>query len=112
MPLLAHRDDLYNLTGAEAFCRMYGMDYDPSPQPDRFIEAGEVIEFGNSKLEILFTPGHSAGHVSFFHRESKQIFSGDVLFYDSIGRTRTSPAATMPSSSRPSAPNSSPSATK
>lgn len=87
VPLLAHRDDLYNLKGAEAFARMYGLSYDPSPEPDRLIQEGEVIEFGQSKLEVLFTPGHSAGHVSFFHRESRQIFSGDVLFYDSIGRT-------------------------
>lgn len=87
VPLLAHRDDLYNLTGADAFSRMYGLNYDPSPQPDQLIEEGQVIEFGITKFEVLFTPGHSAGHVSFFHRESKQIFSGDVLFHDSIGRT-------------------------
>jgi hydroxyacylglutathione hydrolase len=86
VPLVAHKDDLYNLVGAEAFARMYNLSIDPSPQPDLFVEEGDVVEFGNTKLEVLFTPGHSAGHVSFFHRESKQVFSGDVLFFDSVGR--------------------------
>lgn len=87
VPLIAHRDDLYNLEGAEAFARMYSLPFDPSPQPTQFVEEGDVIEFGNTKLEVLFTPGHCKGHVSFFHREGRQVFSGDVLFRDSIGRT-------------------------
>lgn len=86
VPLVAHKDDLYNLVGAEAFARMYGLSIDPSPEPDRFIEEGDVIHFGNTELEVLFTPGHSKGHVSFFHRDSQQVWSGDVLFKDSVGR--------------------------
>jgi hydroxyacylglutathione hydrolase len=86
VPLLAHEEDLYNLVGAEPFARMYGLHIDASPQPDRFIVEGEVISFGNTELEVIFTPGHSKGHVSFFHRASKQVFSGDVLFHDSVGR--------------------------
>lgn len=86
VPLVAHKDDLYNLVGAEAFARMYNLSIDPSPEPDEFIVEGDVVRFGNTELEVLFTPGHSKGHVSFFHRESKQVFSGDVLFYDSVGR--------------------------
>ncbi|MEO1448669.1 MAG: MBL fold metallo-hydrolase, partial [Bacteroidota bacterium] len=38
-------------------------------------------------LQVWYTPGHSAGHVSFFHAESNNLFSGDVLFQGSIGRT-------------------------
>jgi hydroxyacylglutathione hydrolase len=86
VPLLAHQDDLYNLTGAEAFARMYGLNITPSPQPDRYLQAGETVTFGETDFEVLFTPGHSRGHVSFFHRASKQVFSGDVLFHDSVGR--------------------------
>jgi hydroxyacylglutathione hydrolase len=86
VPLVAHKDDLYNLTGAEAFARMYGLNITPSPEPDRYIQGGETIQFGETEFEILFTPGHSRGHVSFFHRASQQVFSGDVLFYDSVGR--------------------------
>jgi hydroxyacylglutathione hydrolase len=86
VPLVAHADDLYNIAGAEAFARMYGLSIDPSPEPDRYIVEGDTITFGESSLEVLFTPGHSKGHVSFFHRESRQVFSGDVLFHDSVGR--------------------------
>jgi hydroxyacylglutathione hydrolase len=35
----------------------------------------------------MFTPGHSPGSFSYLHRESKNLFSGDVLFMQSIGRT-------------------------
>jgi hydroxyacylglutathione hydrolase len=86
VPLLAHKEDLYNLVGAEAFARMWGLSIDPSPEPDRFIEEGDVVKFGTTELEVIFTPGHCKGHVSFFHRPSQQVFSGDVLFKDSVGR--------------------------
>lgn len=86
VPLLAHRDDLYNLVGAEAFARMWGLSIEPSPEPDHFIEEGDTLHFGTTELEVIFTPGHSRGHVAFFHRESQQVFSGDVLFRDSVGR--------------------------
>ena len=86
VPLIAHKDDLYNLTGSEAFARMYSLDFESSPQPDQLIEEGETVTFGNSSFEVIFTPGHSAGHVSFFHRPTKEVFSGDVLFHDSVGR--------------------------
>ena len=45
------------------------------------------MKFGNTTLEVLFTPGHSPGHVTFFHKESKQALVGDVIFNGSIGRT-------------------------
>ncbi len=86
VPLVAHRDDLYNIVGAEAFARMYGLSIDPSPEPDVFVVEGDIVTFGASQFEVLFTPGHSKGHVAFFHRESRQVFSGDVLFHDSVGR--------------------------
>jgi hydroxyacylglutathione hydrolase len=87
VPLVAHRDDLFNIAGADAFARMYGLHIDTSPEPTDFVQEGDVVTFGNTTLEVLFTPGHTKGHVVFFHRESEQVFSGDVLFKDSVGRT-------------------------
>jgi glyoxylase-like metal-dependent hydrolase (beta-lactamase superfamily II) len=87
VPLLAHADDLYNLAGAELYARATGLHFDPSPQPDRLIKEGEVLRFGNTELEVLFVPGHSAGHVAFYSRATHTLFSGDVLFQGSIGRT-------------------------
>jgi len=87
IPFLTHRLVIPELEATQAYGSMFGFTPAPSPHPDQLLEEGDVIELGNEKLEVLFTPGHSAGHISFFHRESKQLFSGDVLFQMSIGRT-------------------------
>lgn len=68
-------------------CNLYNLKADPSPQPSIFLDEGDIIKFGHSSLEILFTPGHSPGSITFFHREQKFIIAGDVLFYGSIGRS-------------------------
>ncbi len=43
--------------------------------------------FGNTVFSVLFLPGHSPGHIGFYHAESKSLLSGDVLFQRSVGRT-------------------------
>jgi len=53
----------------------------------KFVEEGEQIALGEDKLQVLFTPGHSPGHVSYYSSENKFILSGDVLFEGSVGRT-------------------------
>jgi len=88
IPLEIHEGELPVLEAVPQVCMMYGVPYsDPSPMPERFIEAGDVIEFGNSKLTAIFTPGHSPASLSFYDEKSKQLIAGDVLFYQSIGRT-------------------------
>lgn len=83
-----HRGELPVLEAVPQVCMMYGLPPAvPSPAPSRFIEEGEVIEFGNTQLEVLFTPGHSPASISFYCRESGFVIAGDVLFYGSIGRT-------------------------
>jgi glyoxylase-like metal-dependent hydrolase (beta-lactamase superfamily II) len=56
-------------------------------EPDRWLEDGDTVRFGAQEMEVYFTPGHTPGHVIFFHRPSKLAFVGDVLFNGSIGRT-------------------------
>lgn len=70
-----------------ATCGLYGLNCDPSPPASKFLDEGDVIEFGNSSLEIVFTPGHSPGSITFYNKEQKFMIAGDVLFYGSIGRT-------------------------
>lgn len=82
-----HQLDLPILKLQQQSSMMYGLPFEPSPMPEKFIEEGDIISFGNTKLEVLFTPGHAPGHVVFYHRGSSVIISGDVLFYNSIGRT-------------------------
>lgn len=83
-----HRGELPVLEAVPQICMMYGLPpAAPSPSPSRFIEEGDVIEFGETRLEVLFTPGHSPASISFYCRESGFVIAGDVLFYGSIGRT-------------------------
>lgn len=56
-------------------------------EPDRWLGHGATVSFGEQTLEVLHCPGHTPGHVVFFHREERLAFSGDVLFRGSIGRT-------------------------
>lgn len=88
LPLEIHRGELPVLAIVEKVAEMYGIPYpDPSPQPGRFIEPGELITFGDTTLKALFTPGHSPASVSFYCEASSFVIAGDVLFYGSIGRT-------------------------
>jgi hydroxyacylglutathione hydrolase len=70
-----------------ATCGLYGMNCDLSPPAGNYLEEGDVVRFGNSSLEIVFTPGHSPGSIAFYNKEQKFMIAGDVLFYGSIGRT-------------------------
>ncbi len=87
LKLEINKHDLPVLDAFEKSAALYGMNYDPSPQPSVYLEEGDIISFGNSRLEILFTPGHSPGSITFYNREQKFMIAGDVLFYGSIGRT-------------------------
>jgi hydroxyacylglutathione hydrolase len=51
------------------------------------LKEGDIILLGEDKLTVLFTPGHSPGHIGFYCEAQKFIIGGDVLFKDSIGRT-------------------------
>jgi len=66
---------------------MYNVPFEPSPMPARYMEEGEKIILGTCELEVLLTPGHSPGSVSFYCAQEQFVIAGDVLFYQSIGRT-------------------------
>ncbi len=87
-PFCLHRDDLLLLqVMPQTTFLIVGKNVPPAPRPDRFVEDGEVIEIGAIRLEVLLTPGHTPGHVSYVLREHRIVFSGDCLFAGSIGRT-------------------------
>jgi hydroxyacylglutathione hydrolase len=87
LKLEINRKDQPVLDAFMATAKLYGMNAEPSPQPSVFLEEGDLIKFGNSALEIAFTPGHSPGSITFFSRNDKFMIAGDVLFFGSIGRT-------------------------
>lgn len=82
-----HKDDLLILQNAGFAARNYGLNIIPSPKPEKFLEEGDFVEFGNSKLAILHCPGHSPGSIVFYNSDEKLAIGGDVLFQGSIGRT-------------------------
>jgi glyoxylase-like metal-dependent hydrolase (beta-lactamase superfamily II) len=65
----------------------FGYDLKPVPVPARYLSESDRIRFGNSVLEVFYTPGHADGSVCFYSREQGFVITGDVLFRDTIGRT-------------------------
>jgi hydroxyacylglutathione hydrolase len=53
---------------------------------DHTVSGGETLELAGLSFEVIFTPGHSPGHVTYAVRDSSALFSGDVLFQGSVGR--------------------------
>ena len=86
-PLLMHKDDLPLVNMAAEQAGMFGISFPQPPQPDKFIDENDKIEFANTKLKIILIPGHSPGSVCFIDENEKIIFSGDTVFKNSIGRT-------------------------
>lgn len=87
LKLEAHRNEIPVLDAFLRSAAMYGLNAEPSPEISTFLAEGDIIQFGNSSLEILFTPGHSPGSITFFNRDQQLMISGDVLFYGSVGRS-------------------------
>jgi glyoxylase-like metal-dependent hydrolase (beta-lactamase superfamily II) len=88
LPLGIHRLELPVLDRFEDICRMYGIpDVEPSISPGYFIEEGSEIRFGNTCFEVLLAPGHSPGSIIYYCREEGFVIGGDVLFFESIGRS-------------------------
>jgi hydroxyacylglutathione hydrolase len=58
-----------------------------SYEAEHTVEGGERLELAGFAIDVLFTPGHSSGHVTFSIPDEEAVFSGDVLFQGSVGRT-------------------------
>lgn len=84
-----HKEDQFWIDGIEDQKQRFGgyFSYAKKFTPSRFLEQGDIVSFGNIDMDVYFCPGHTPGHVVFFHRESKIAQVGDVLFSGSIGRT-------------------------
>jgi glyoxylase-like metal-dependent hydrolase (beta-lactamase superfamily II) len=54
---------------------------------DETVAGGEKLELAGFEIDVIFTPGHSPGHVTYSVKDEKALFSGDVLFQGSVGRT-------------------------
>ena len=77
--------DLYK--NVENIATLFGFANYSHLDENKYLKEKDKIEFGNIKLDVLFLPGHSPGHLAFYFKNDNLCFSGDVLFYNSIGRT-------------------------
>ena len=77
--------DLYK--NVENIATLFGFPNYSHLDVNKYLKEKDKIEFGNIKLDVLFLPGHSPGHLAFNYKKENICFSGDVLFYNSIGRT-------------------------
>jgi len=84
---LAPEKDLFMLDLMIDTAKSYGVEFTPSPKPDKLIDKDEPFILGESAGKFIFTPGHTPGEYCLFFEKDKICFTGDVLFRRSIGRT-------------------------
>jgi len=85
--LYIHQTEEFVLNAQKVFAPHYGFNRYQEAKPDGYLVEGDVVEFGSQKFTVLFVPGHSPGHIAFYHEKEKVVFAGDVLFQNSVGRT-------------------------
>ena len=85
--LLLHPAGAEFLRASVGYASVFGFDLDRAVKPGGFINEGDIISFGHSALEMIYTPGHAEGSLCFIHHPQKMVFTGDVLFRESVGRT-------------------------
>jgi glyoxylase-like metal-dependent hydrolase (beta-lactamase superfamily II) len=82
-----HADDAFLLEELPVKARSYNFPKAESFIPSRWLNDGDNIQIGDEVLTVVHAPGHTPGHVVFFHPRLKLALVGDVLFQGSIGRT-------------------------
>lgn len=84
---MANKDDEFWLTGAKQQARMFGFELNEEQVPiGKYLDEGDQIKIGNITLDILKVPGHSPGSLVFYNKVTGDLFAGDVLFLESVGR--------------------------
>ncbi|MBS1949390.1 MAG: MBL-fold metallo-hydrolase superfamily [Cytophagales bacterium] len=86
-PLLIHPIEEPVLRSVKNYAPVYGMEGYKEALPDGYLSEKEPVQFGHTRWQVLFLPGHSIGHVGFYDKQEKIVIAGDVLFAGSIGRT-------------------------
>jgi len=81
-----HEDDRFWIDQLDSDGARYGM-VAKSFEPDRWLKDGDQVTVGDLVLDVIHCPGHTPGHVIFYHQPSRLAVVGDVLFQGSIGRT-------------------------
>jgi glyoxylase-like metal-dependent hydrolase (beta-lactamase superfamily II) len=80
-------EDRFWIAGMPQQSRMFGFPDVEAFEPDRWLSDGDTVTVGEETLQVIHTPGHTPGHVVFFHPAARLAIVGDVLFAGSIGRS-------------------------
>jgi glyoxylase-like metal-dependent hydrolase (beta-lactamase superfamily II) len=84
---MIHKDEEQMLQLAPIAAERWGLPFDNYKGDVIFIEEGETIFLDEDELFVIAAPGHSPGHICLYCKKQNFLIGGDVLFYESIGRT-------------------------
>ncbi len=84
--LIMHRDEFLILEESGRWARAYGIRWF-KPDPDKLLTEDTEIDLGWVKVQAIHTPGHSPGSTCYYIKELNTIFTGDLIFKGTVGRT-------------------------
>lgn len=84
---LMHHEGLFFYHMANDHSVIMGFEKQEFPSPSQFVRDGEIVKVSDIQLEVLVTPGHAPGSICLYNKKDNLLFTGDVLFRESIGRT-------------------------
>jgi hydroxyacylglutathione hydrolase len=87
LTLQIHENEKQVLAFAPTSGLMYNIPFDNYEGSFILLKEGDIVKLGEDELNVLFTPGHSPGSISFYNEKDKFVISGDVLFRNSVGRS-------------------------
>lgn len=87
IPFALSGKDRFLLESASVSGQIFGVEIGQLPSIDLDLDTVEEVRFGDTVLKIIRTPGHTPGHVALYEPQTKNLFTGDTLFRESIGRT-------------------------
>lgn len=87
IPFYLHEGELFTYKDTLRWTALFGIPPLEVPEQKVFVTEQDTITFGESELNIAYTPGHSIASISFYNLEQQFAIVGDVLFRESIGRT-------------------------
>lgn len=87
VPAWAHAEEKFWLDAIPMQAQMFNMETPTAPVITGFLQPGQVFAFTHFTVEARFSPGHSPGGMVFYVKEGPFLFTGDVLFAGTIGRT-------------------------
>ena len=85
VPIYLHPDDEFIYSGIKQQAQFFGLDCVPAPPVDHYLRDEQELEFGEIRLKVYHTPGHSPGGVCL--ETGDHLFTGDLIFAGSVGRT-------------------------